>query len=260
MTELSHQSMRVLVTRPQPQADDLANAIRAQGGFALAVPLLDIRPTPESQSLRDSLQQLDQYQKIIAISMPAVEHGLNSIENWWPQLPVGIDWYAIGEATANALQQHGITANYQFGGFDSEALLELADFQQISGQRILIIKGKNGRDKLQTTLTERGATVENLVVYERVCPDYPAGYLPQQLSDHRIHVIVATSSQIVINLQSLLNHHPDADNLKQLTLIVPSQRVAEDARACGFNHIAISEGAGTPAVLDTLARLSDTVS
>ena len=260
MTELSLQSMRVLVTRPQPQADNLANAIRVQGGFALAVPMLDIRPLPESQSLRDCLQQLDQYHKIIAISVPAVEYGMNLIENWWPQLPVGIAWYAIGDATTSSLQQHGITADDQSGGFDSEALLKLKGFQQVKGQRILIIKGRNGRDKLQTTLTKRGASVDNLVVYERTCPDYPAGHLPEQLSANRINVIVATSSQIVNNLQSLLNHHPDADNLKQLTLIVPSQRVAEDARACGFSHITISEGAGTPAVLDTLARLSDTVS
>ena len=255
MTNPSLQAMRVLVTRPQPQADNLADAIRAQGGFALALPLLDIRPLPESQSIRDCLQQLDQYHKIITTSIPSVKYGMTMIDNWWPQRPVGIDWYAIGDATANSLQQQDITTSARSGGLDSEALLELADFQQIKAQRILIIKGRNGRNKLQTTLTRRGATVNSLAVYERTCPEYPAGYLPQQLSAHRIHVIVATSSQIVNNLQSLLNHHPDADNLKQLTLIVPSQRVAEDAHTCGFQHITVSKGAGMPAILDTLNRL-----
>lgn len=259
MIDLPLQSMRVLVTRPRPQAERLSDAIRDSGGFAIIVPLLEILPLPETQIIRDNIQPLNQYHKIIVISVPAVEYGVKAIDAWWPQRPIGVDWYAIGEATAKALQQYGISAYYHGDGIDSEALASLPDFRGLSGQRILIIKGRNGRNTLRKTFSERGAHVDDLVVYERRSPEYPTGYLPQQLSDNRINVIVATSSQIVIHLQSLLSQSPDVDNLTQLTLLVPSQRVADDAHTCGFSSITVSRGAGTAAILNTLIRLSDTV-
>lgn len=259
MINLPLQSMRVLVTRPRPQAERLTDAIREKGGFAITIPLLEILPLPETQIIRDTIQTLNQYHKIIAISVSAVEHGLNAIDHWWPQRPIGIDWYAIGEATAKALQQQGLSVYHQANGIDSEALINLPDFRQISGQRLLIIKGRNGRNKLHTAFLERGACVDNLVVYERRCPEYATGYLSQQLLDQRINVIVATSSQIVVNLQWFLNQCHDADNVKQLTLVVPSERVADDARTYGFSSVTVSRGAGTAAILDTLARLSEAV-
>ncbi|MCK5892954.1 MAG: uroporphyrinogen-III synthase [Endozoicomonadaceae bacterium] len=259
MIDLSLQAMRVLVTRPRPQAEHLSDAIREKGGFAIIVPLLEILPLPETQNIRDSIQSLDQYHKIIFISVPAVEYGVKVIDAWWPQRPVGVDWYAIGEATANALQQHDIVAYYHADGIDSEALADLPDFRRLSGQRILIIKGISGREKLHKTFSERGAHVDDLVVYERHSLEYPAGYLPQQLLDNRINVIVATSSQIVIHLQSLLNQSPDVDNLQQLMLLVPSLRVADDANTSGFSSITVSRGAGTAAILNTMIQLNDIV-
>ena len=116
------------------------------------------------------LLHLDQYQHVIFISSNAVHFGMALIEDHWPQLPLGLTWYAIGGATAAKLEHFGIEAITPGSVMTSEGLLALSLLQNVRDQRVLIVKGQGGRDTLAQELTRRGALVEELPCYCRCLP------------------------------------------------------------------------------------------
>ncbi|MCP4468655.1 MAG: uroporphyrinogen-III synthase, partial [Halieaceae bacterium] len=99
----------VLVTRPAGEAaDTLCEALASEGYQAYSQPLLTLQglsDIPPEQ--RGFLQRLDEYQHVIFVSTNAVRFGMERIEMYWPQLPTGLRWYAVGDATARCLADFG---------------------------------------------------------------------------------------------------------------------------------------------------------
>ena len=253
MPDLS--GLKILVTRPQPQAEQLAIALMAEHADVTVLPMVEIHPIIAPSEQTPLIQDLDHFQHILLTSIPAVRYGLNLIDNWWPQRPINIHWHAIGEATANLLADNSIQTELPSHGVDSEALLTSPLLQNINNQRILIIKGKGGRRKLQDTLSDRGADVSTLSVYRRSCPDYSPGYIHQTVTSQGVNVIVATSGEIIDNLINSAS----LPALTTIPLVVPSQRVAEQASRNGFQQVIVSHGAGTVAIINSLTGLRETI-
>ncbi|AMO54681.1 uroporphyrinogen-III synthase [Endozoicomonas montiporae] len=256
MPDNSLNRIRALVTRPNPQGNRLAEHIQQQGGETLVLPMLEIRPLAETQAMRERVLQLDRYQKIIAISKHAAQYGLELIENYWPQLPVGQQWFAIGNTTRQTLARFDVSASCSDQGNDSESLLALDEFSSPEGQSILLIKGSGGRDFLEKALQQKGAQVDTLEVYQRLCPDYQPNQVRQQLSDHGINVILAGSGETIRNLcqhlpMSLLEHY---------RLVIPGQRVARQAKKLGFRQVYTATGADHAAMLSVLEKINDETS
>src|SRR5690606_36751018 len=101
------------------------------------VPLLAVAPLDPAadadicQRARRLALDLDRYQRVIAVSVNAVHFGLEWLGQFWPQWPLGIDWYGIGPATAAAFEEHGLRARQPGGGMDTEALMALPEFADL---------------------------------------------------------------------------------------------------------------------------------
>lgn len=245
-----------LITRPEPQAQELADAIRQSGGQTWVKPMLVIQPLAETQAMKDCLLSLDRYDRVIVTSRPAARLGLDRIDHYWPQLPINLmarkAWYAIGSSTATELQHYHIQATPPTSGVDSEALLELEELIHIEGERILILKGAGGRTLLKERLQDRGATVDSLSVYQRNRPEYPSDVLVKELESKPINVILCGSGETVKNLGYYLPEPHRAGH----RLIVPSDRVAQQAKALGFQQVYSANGASNPAMLMALEQLN----
>ncbi|MGB0360833.1 MAG: uroporphyrinogen-III synthase, partial [Endozoicomonas sp.] len=87
-------------------------------------------------------------------------------------LPINNQWFAIGSSTANELKHFYIEASFSDNGVDSEALLDMEYFSQCEDEKILIIKGLDGRRLIQEQLNDAGAITQTLDVYQRICPEY----------------------------------------------------------------------------------------
>ena len=252
MSDASLHRIRALVTRPQPQGDKLAAHIRQQGGKAVVMPMLEIRALAETQTLRDRVLQLDRYGKVIVISTHAARFGLELIDNYWPQRPIHQQWFAIGDATRHTLAELDVPAACSDHGNDSESLLALDDFLTPEGQRILLIKGTGGRDFLEKTLQQKGAQVATLEVYQRLCPDYQPNEVRQRLADHGINVILAGSGETVRNLCQ----HLPTTMLERSRLVIPGQRVMQQAKTLGFRQVYTATGADHAAMLSVLEKIN----
>jgi len=243
----------VLVTRPAGQsADTLCATIKAAGYEVYSQPLLELTALPQLSAVqRQLVLNLDLYQHVIFISANAVRFGMALIEDYWPQLPAGLSWYAIGAATADVLEHHGIAAITPGSVISSEGLLAITALQHVRDQRVLIVKGEGGRDTLTTELTRRGAAVDELACYRRSLPELPAGELAAKLSHWGVDVIMLSSGEGLANLQVLLSP-AETSKLKHIGLIVPSARVAHLAREAGFEQIVTAENASDGAMLRAL--------
>lgn len=216
--------------------------------------MLERRALPDSPERRTLFMDLDLYQHVIAVSPGAARDFIEYAENWWPQWPVGVNWYGVGSGTADVLRQAGLDVTAPSAGYTSEHLLALPQLAQPSGERILIAKGLGGRELLGQTLQQRQARVDNLELYERVCPAYDAETLDSALNGFDPNAIIVLSGETLNNLIALSKntHH----NLKHCNLVVPVDRVAEAAKIQGFEHVYVPRQLTPEGLIDCLGQLS----
>ncbi len=230
--------IRILIARPREQGAALALQLQQQGAETLLLPTIEIRPEPDNSALRQCFLNLDQYQHIIAISAHAAQVGLQWVDQYWPQLPLAIHWYAVGHKTATMLNQEDIQVITSSTGNNSEALLNLPELTQLQNERVLILRGVGGRELLKQQLEQRGAVVDYAELYHRALPTYSDDELRRALVDFSPDILVTLSGETLHNLVMLSQN--SNITLTNKVVLVPSERVAEQARSLGFNRIWIA--------------------
>lgn len=257
---------RILITRPQPAASQWQSRLAERGWPADIVSCMSIEPLSEpaaQQRIKTNILAFDEFHKVIFVSRNAVRHTFNWLDEYWPQLPVGIEYFAIGESTAAALREAGITPRAlgdEHSPMDSETLLASPSLLRVSGERILLCKGEGGRDLLAQTLTARGARVISCPLYRRVIPQPAAGQLRRWLLHWQegadpAPVITVHSGESLTNLVAVAR---DIDGLTKLVtapVVVPSERVADLAQSLGFRRVVTALNAGDRAMQTALEPL-----
>jgi len=241
---------RVLLTRPGPRGDVLARALEACGVVTAALDVLRFDPLTLSDTARTALLDLDLFHGVIVVSPQAATCLAEAIASYWPQLPQGVRFYAVGEATAQTLYAElGVPAVIPSGASaeNSEALLEVASLKAVAGKRLLLARGESGRELLRERLRERGAEVEAVSLYRRrYCPPSPPRDAWLESGDFA--ALVVTSGEILQHLVTWCG--PVALNQP---LIVSSPRLATLAGTLGFGSPHVASGA-SPAALSAEIR------
>lgn len=246
--------VRVLITRPADRSAALLAALRAAGAKAVSQPLLEITPLSavehrlEIQACRQRLMNLDCYQHLIFISVNAVKHGLEAIEQLWPQWPIGVKVHAIGTATATALADRDVDVEaVDRVAMNSESLLASPMLQYLQDQKVLIVRGLGGREYLAEQLAARGAQVDYAECYQRLPSRLDREQLLQLLRRQNINIVCLNSGETLEHFTALL-----ADAARHYTVLVPGERVASMAEGLGFKRVIQAENAGTAATLAAL--------
>ena len=248
--ELPLAGIGVLVTRPAPQADELCALIEAAGGRALRFPTLAISAVPDTTAARAALATLDHYDLVLFVSANAVEQALalRPAADW----PAGLRCAALGAGTVRTLARHGLPVQLVAPPpHDSEALLALPQLQDLSGQRILIIRGVGGRELLGETLRARGAAVNYAEVYQRTRPDSDTRDILAAWAQGAVDVVTVTSGEALQNLVAMLGES-GRGRLLTTPLVVVSGRMVQQALALGFTSPRLAEAAGDAALMAAL--------
>lgn len=254
----SLQGLRVLLTRPALQSVDTAAAIEAAGGQIIALPLLRIDPledTASVQAIKSRVMELDRYAIAMFVSSNAARIGMDWIDRYWPQLPRDLQACTVGPGTAAVLEEFTWPVFFPAEGVTSEALLAMPQMQEVAGQKILLFRGRGGRELLAKSLRERGADVDYVELYERRVPDYSSSELHEALIEREPEVLVVTSQQSLDALEEMLHDSEEMSTIRQRPLMVPSARVAEQARAAGYSRVHDAGGAGDEDILRCLFRI-----
>lgn len=227
----------VLVVRPLRQQDAFLQLLeRAHIDYQYR-PIMRIQPIvegePEAELVKNLVLRFAEFDQAIFISANAAELAINWLDEYWPMLPSGIDYFAVGQQTAQILNHYGcqVLAPQQQ---NTEGLLqEMPQLQKLKNKSVIIFRGGGGRTTLGETLESRGASVSYCELYQRIIE--PDKVLEAQALLPETGCIVAHSGEL---LQAL-----GLSSCSSTALVVPSQRVAEMACDLNYQNIHIAENA-----------------
>ena len=238
----------VVLTRPEGDNSRLESTLAAQGYDTYIQPLLRIASLPESE-LPDP-PDLTGDDLCIFISANAARMGLPTLMGG--MVENGIVSFAVGPRTANVLEVEGLPVIVP-EQMDSEGLLALPELSEVQGRRVVIVKGEGGREVLARELEAKGALVEEYICYRRESALVDSDTFCASLLDYKKIIFQANSGQTLAALTTVLEQCEGASCLQQC-VIVPSQRVADDARNLGWQRVAVADNASDEAFLAALTK------
>lgn len=199
----------ILITRTRHQASDLRQKLADLGANVFEAPTIELEaPPPEDMArIDDAIRAIAQYQWLILTSVngaAGLRQRLEALSLDARQL-AGVKIAAIGDATAAALREMGLRADLVPTEFVAESLAaELIAREPMQGKRVLMLRADIARPALREKLTEAGASVDDLSIYETK----PAAALPPEviaaLEAGKINWVTFTSSSTVRNFMDLL--------------------------------------------------------
>ena len=252
---MSLNNKRILITRPNEQADYLSGLITNHGGISVRFPTVEIQPLDKTNELMKCFDEISNYDFIIFISRNAAKI---AIEKFFRNIDLirNIQLVAIGPSTAKILSDNNLeNIIFPHNNVDSEGLLSLEEMQSnnIFDKKVLIIRGVGGRELLAENLNKRGGTVNCIEIYERKLPAYGKHEIKEAWHDNNPDAVVVTSNEVVNNLVLLLEN--DTKKLFSTPLITMSERIADYAKHKGFiSKISVVREKSDDGILDSLLR------
>ena len=233
--------MRLLVTRPQHQADDWVARLRERGVDAHALPLIAIVEGADPGVLHAAWAGLAAQRLAMFVSP-------NAVSSFFAARPPGAEWPgatlagSTGPGTTQALAAHGVARACivepaaDAAQFDSEALWQQLASRDWQGASVLVVRGAGGRDWLAEQLAARGATVQYVESYRRERPrlrDSHKAFLNDAIVSPEKSIWLFSSSQAVHNLLQLA---PSA-SWQRSTGWASHPRIAQAALGAGFGTV-----------------------
>lgn len=221
----------VLVTRPLHQSQGLQRMLERMGARVFQHPLLRISSPFDPNAAQSALARIDGSDIVIVASANAVRAAVTLLPEVASHLRQPLI-ACLGIATAKALQGIGVSVDIiPDSGSTSEALLALDEMSAaaVHERCVSIIKGEGGRCVLANTLSDRGANVQLVNVYRRE----PVGDGLAAVLDANagaINMAIITSGESLSRLHELAG----IERVNALALVLPSDRVLEQAVALGF--------------------------
>jgi uroporphyrinogen-III synthase len=232
--------MRLIVTRPPAQAAAWVAQLQGLGLDAVALPLIGIAPVDDGTPLQRAWATLASYALVLFVSPNAVQQFFAwRGEAAWPEHTVAA---STGPGTTAALREAGVAQAAiaepaaDSPTFDTEALWALLSKRDWRGQRVLIVRGEDGRDWFAETMRAHGADVEFIAAYRRLAPQADAAsaaLIAAALAAPQQHLWLFSSSEAIAHLGRLA---PGAD-WSASRAAASHPRIVQTALAAGFGRV-----------------------
>jgi uroporphyrinogen III methyltransferase/synthase len=186
---------RILITRPEGQSEDFAEALRDLGAEPIELATIRIAQPSDAAPLTRALAQLARYDWLVFTSVNGVRYFFAALDRSGADARAlgRAKLAAIGPATARELKRHGVRADTVPDEFRGEAVAEamLRASGKLTGAKVLLARAEVARDALPTLLRGSGAEVDVVSCYRTV--DAPRENFEQILTHLRARAIdVAT--------------------------------------------------------------------
>lgn len=245
--------MRVIVTRPEREAQRWVRDLSALGLDALALPLIKVGPVANPADLVQAWQRLTDYVGVMFVSGNAAAQFFASkapqIDVFTARAAVKTRAWATGPGTTRALLQAGVAPERldspaaDSAQFDSEALWQVVATQVQPGDRVLIVRGADasasvgqgsGRDWFARRVVLAGGRADCVVAYQRGMPEFgplERALALQAATDGSIWLF--SSSEAIANLCACL----PAQSWSRACALTTHPRIAAAARHAGFGVV-----------------------
>ncbi|MEA2423063.1 MAG: uroporphyrinogen methyltransferase / synthase [Thermoleophilaceae bacterium] len=191
----------VVVTRARAQASGLSARLTELGAQVLEAPAIRIEPRPAGE-VDEVIGGIGGYSLVCVTSPNGAQLLFESLARTGldARALAGVSVAAIGPGTAAELARGGIRADVVPPRSIAESLVEALADVPVEGRRVLVARAAEARDVLPEALSERGASVDILPLYDTVAESL-AG---TQLDDARgaDYVTFTSSSTVRFFLES----------------------------------------------------------
>lgn len=249
--------MRVLITRPQPDADALAQLCGSQAIGHYVWPATLIQPVSEPDSVCLSMQEIQPGDLVIFISPNAVRQAMQLTTLDIRATLSVCQLFAVGPGTAKALAQYGFDqVIYPKGLANSESLIDLPELQSICAKTVWIMRGQVGRKLLANTLLNRGATVRHIACYQRQPNHNDIDQMMHAWREQPFDMVVSTS---LSGLQYLYQAVPVGQKtwLHATRVTVTSQKMLTWARQQGIHKTIMLSDMRNQSIVTKLIELRE---
>lgn len=233
--------MRVLITRPQPDASRTAAHLERFGHEVVVDPLLSIEPLPAKELPAGPFAAL----AATSANAMRVAYDVTVLDSVRP-LPL----YAVGAHTAEAAREAGFK-DVQDADGDSAALARLIARELPAGSRVLHLAGEERAQNLGALLAPAQIAVEVLVLY-RMRVAETLGAAAAALSTGKLDAVMHFSPRSAAIFVAIAERQGLAEAVQRLRHLCISQAAAAPLVALGANV----EVAAEPRE-DSLAALLD---
>jgi len=237
--------LRVLLPRPYRESDTFADHLIAQGCHVEKLPVLNIVPLLDDEKERVAFcADVSRHRHIVFVSINAVQITRDLLAASGYQFAHDVTFYAVGSATAHALNDLARPVVYPRKDATSEGLLREPVLARVAGERFMICRGRDGRNTLRKALAERGAIVTCRDIYAREPSATHLGEIRELLRGGRVDAVAIHSGAVFEALWQML----DGDSqllLRRLPFLVPGDRVANVLREKGCECLLIADSALT---------------
>jgi uroporphyrinogen III methyltransferase/synthase len=186
----------VAVTRARAQASGLAERLTRLGAEVVETPAIRIQPREVSGDVAQAAREIGSFAVVCVTSPNGASLLLDAVEAVGGDARsfAGVEVAAIGPGTASELARRGIRPDIVAEVSTGEGLLEALGAVEVEGERVLVARAAEARDALPDGLSERGANVVVVPLYDTVAEQLDDGQLA---AVDRADFVTFTSSSTV---------------------------------------------------------------
>jgi len=227
----------VLITRTRQQASTLRMRLEELGAQTIEAPTIELIQPDDWAQVDQAIENIKDYDWLILTSVNGVDALANRLDHLQCDARhlAGVQIAAIGDATADALQQQlRLRADLVPTRFVAESLAaELIAQHDVQGKHLLLLRADIARPALPKLLTQAGAKVIELTVYQTKRAETLSEDALAALREKRVDWVTLTSSSTVTNLVEMLG---DARHwLEDVKLASIGPITSDTARQLGLN-------------------------
>ena len=193
---------RILITRPQVQAEEFANALIGAGAQPVLFPVIQITPPDNFSAFDFALRSLEQYDWLILSSIHGVEAFFKRLELLGiKRIPPGLRVAVVGSKTAQCLSAQGVWIDYVPEEYIPEAMLPGLG-KHIYGERFLFPQSNLARTVLTNGIRSAGGLVTEVIAYRTLLNEPDSSQLDQLRAG--VDVVTFTSPSTVKNFIAIV--------------------------------------------------------
>jgi len=244
----------IMVTRARQQASGLIDRLSDLGAECLECPTITIAPPKSWEAVDRAIKDLSSYDWLVFTSV-------NGVKFFFERLfAIGKDVRAlghlktavIGPATRDKLAEFGLNSDIVPETYRAESVVDAFLGKAVSGSRILLPRAREARSVLPDRLTEMGATVDAVEVYETNIAAGSKDALMQHLRSGRLDMVTFTSSSTVKNFKSLLPESGIEALIGGLVMASIGPITTDTAESLGFSIDVKAESYTIPGLCDAI--------
>lgn len=236
---------RILVTGSRNMADSLEKEFEQYGGETIAISLVET--IPDYSDCDDIFNNLEKYSCFIFTSANGVNIFFDRLRNLRVDIRklANARFAVVGTSTKKALEKYGLYADFIPSKFTSKILAEELSKELTDKDKILIVRGKQGKNFIEDKFSEMSVEFDKICIYETIQDERRADEVKRICPD--VDYIVVTSGSGVIALRDMAGCEHD-----NIVAIGPVTK--RDCEEAGLRVKLVAEEFDARGIVDVIVR------